>query len=83
MKIQNLLLLVFDNFVHPCHIILLTDCLFSKVPRPKPLSTVIHHVKQGRPVSHATILNSVMEKVAEARFVHLYICWINLTLMFC
>ena len=42
-------------------------CVFA-VPRPKPLSTVVHRTDRGRPVSHSMIVNSVMDKVAEARY---------------
>ncbi|XP_032239652.1 protein ELYS isoform X2 [Nematostella vectensis] len=37
-----------------------------QVARPKPLSTIVHVTNKNRPVTHATIITSVMEKVAES-----------------
>lgn len=42
------------------------NCMFA-VPRPKPLSTVVHKVDKGNPVSRAVILSSTMDKVEELR----------------
>lgn len=39
----------------------------TEVPRPKPLSTVVHKVDKGNPVSRAVILSSTMDKVEELR----------------
>lgn len=39
----------------------------TEVPRPKPLSTVVHKVDKGRPLSRAVILSSAMDKVQEIR----------------
>ncbi|CAH3037704.1 unnamed protein product [Porites lobata] len=39
----------------------------TEVARPKPLSTVVHKVDTGRPLSRAVILNSAMDKVQEIR----------------
>ncbi|XP_020605493.1 protein ELYS-like isoform X4 [Orbicella faveolata] len=41
----------------------------TEVPRPKPLSTVVHRVDKGNPVSRAVILSSTMDKVEELRSV--------------
>lgn len=37
------------------------------VPRPKPLSTVVHKVDKGNPISRAVILSSAMNKLQELR----------------
>ncbi|XP_077998282.1 protein ELYS-like [Glandiceps talaboti] len=38
-----------------------------EVIRPKPLSTVVHRVHSGQPISYATMLNAVLDKISEAR----------------
>lgn len=37
------------------------------VSRPKPLSTVVHKVDKGNPISRAVILSSAMNKLQELR----------------
>eukprot|EP00058_Branchiostoma_floridae_P005603 XP_002591091.1 hypothetical protein BRAFLDRAFT_108700 [Branchiostoma floridae] len=44
-----------------------TQLLRREVSRPQPLSTVLHRGTEARVVSHATLLNMVLNKVAEAR----------------
>lgn len=39
----------------------------TEIPRPKPLSTVVHKVDKGNPVSRAVILSSAMNKLQELR----------------
>jgi len=51
-------------FVLECNC--MCNCMFA-VPRPKPLSTVVHRVDKGNPVSRAVILSSTMDKVEELR----------------
>ncbi|XP_078375377.1 protein ELYS-like isoform X3 [Oculina patagonica] len=46
----------------------------TEVPRPKPLSTVVHKVDKGNPVSRAVILSSTMDKVEELRSVEQFEC---------
>ena len=42
--------------------------MFLAVPRPKPLSTVVHKVDKGNPISRAVILSSTLDKVEELRY---------------
>ncbi|XP_078697453.1 protein ELYS-like [Branchiostoma floridae x Branchiostoma belcheri] len=44
-----------------------TQLMRREVSRPQPLSTVLHRGTEARVVSHATMLNLVLNKVAEAR----------------
>ncbi|XP_066297243.1 protein ELYS-like [Branchiostoma lanceolatum] len=44
-----------------------TQLMRREVSRPQPLSTVLHRGTEARVVSHATLLNMVLNKVAEAR----------------
>ncbi|RMX53817.1 hypothetical protein pdam_00000467 [Pocillopora damicornis] len=39
----------------------------TEIPRPKPLSTVVHKVDKGNPISRAVILSSAMNKLQELR----------------
>ncbi|XP_041480738.1 protein ELYS-like isoform X1 [Lytechinus variegatus] len=38
-----------------------------EVPRPKPLSTIINPAKTSKVISHALLLNAVLDRIAEAR----------------
>ncbi|XP_071506406.1 protein ELYS-like [Diadema antillarum] len=38
-----------------------------EVPRPKPLSTIINPAKSSKVISHALLLNAVLDRIAEAR----------------
>ncbi len=41
--------------------------VFISVMRPAPLSSVVNRTKRSRAVSHATLIQSVLEKVKEVQ----------------